>query len=107
MKAKWYFVVYLAGAVLAVMLWAGNPPEKTRTQAAINKYNLNKLRKTPGSKFYQEGYPKDNAAARQAYNTLRLVDPKTGLIPIGIREKELTFVRSNIQMQNYKLAELQ
>lgn len=58
------------------------------------QYNLKKILKSADGKV---NFTKrqDNPSLRQEYNFKRLVDPKTGLMPDGIREKELDYVLSS------------
>ncbi|NAS31869.1 T9SS type B sorting domain-containing protein [Flavobacteriaceae bacterium R38] len=64
------------------------------------QYNLKKVLKNNGGEGLFTTGRQDNPILRQEYNFKRLVDPKTGEIPEGIREKELEYVKSSrSQMQ--------
>lgn len=61
------------------------------------RYNFRRLVKDPNSPFYNQNsakWPKDNVKARFDYDYARFKDPKTGLVPDDIRQKELEYVRS-------------
>ena len=85
--------------ILAMTLLSNRPSQKEKMIRNLSSYNLNKLRKTPGSPFFQERYPIDNAQARENYNYNRLIDPNTGDIPSQIKEKEMAFALSKVSSQ--------
>ena len=67
------------------------------------KYNLKKvINNEEGKSLFSKRT--DNPGLRAEYNNKRLRNPKTGLIPEGIRERELKYVRSSSSgMQNNPL----
>jgi len=96
---RWSIIISLGCLILAVLLLSNRPSRKQQVISNLSSYNLNKLRKTPGSPFFQERYPTDNAQARENYNYNRLIDPKTGNIPSQIKEKEMAFALSKVPSQ--------
>ena len=96
---RWSIIISLSCLILAVVLLSNRPSQKEQMISNLSNYNLNKLRKTPGSPFFQERYPTDNAQARENYNYNRLIDPKTGGIPSQIKEKEMAFALSKVSWQ--------
>ncbi|MCZ6694047.1 MAG: hypothetical protein O6939_09090, partial [Bacteroidetes bacterium] len=96
---RWSIIISLGCLILAGLLLSNLPSRKQQVISNLSSYNLNKLRKTPGSPFFQERYPTDNAQARENYNYNRLIDPRTGNIPSQIKEKEMAFALSKVPSQ--------
>ncbi len=68
------------------------------------KYNLKKVLNHNLKETIPNTGRKDNPQLRQAFDLMRLRDPKTGKIPAGIREKELDYVLSpEAHMRDAKL----
>jgi PKD repeat protein len=75
-------------ALLSIVHLSSGSPEPPATLEVLSAFEMPRYRSS-----FSPKNESDDAQARGAYEIMRLRDPATGDIPLGMRERELIFVR--------------